>query len=573
MARTVTPKVAALIERGMQQVRAGDFQEAARSFERALQQMPELAEVHAMRGDALLRASKPDMALASAERALRLRPDWAEALMLRGNIEAELGRFAAAEASFRGAMPALGAGVQANLGNVLLEQGKFEDALGAFDAALRLRDDPALHAGRARALFGLGRRDDAERAWRSVLEREPGSLEAMEQLLQIYMGARRIDELDEICARGRAAAPGDAVFLIGQGFAAWQRDRADEAIALYREAARIAQGNDQALHREANLNEAICLLKLGRWGEGWRRYLFRLDRKALLERYPLLAPDPAALAAASAPRRIRIHLEQGLGDELFFLRFAPVLRAAGHALSYRGQPKLIQLLSARADLLEGVGSEDEPDPRPCDVELLSSDLALASGRELAPALPLAPEPARLEKAAARLRAFGPPPYIGVTWGAGLTVEEQKSFQDRAIWVKRVPPAELGELMRGLRASVVLLQRKPDAQDVAAFCGALGRPALDASDCNDDLRDAIALLSLLEDYVGVSNTNMHLMAGLTGKRARVLVQSPPEWRWAMAGEESPWFPGFKLYRQARDRSWNEPLHRLRADLESAYKLAG
>jgi hypothetical protein len=171
-----------------------------------------------------------------------------------------------------------------------------------------------------------------------------------------------------------------------------------------------------------------------------------------------------------------------------------------------------------------------------------------------------------------LRAFGPPPYIGLTWGAGLTPEEQKAFPDRPIWVKRAPLTELGELLRGLRASVVILQRKPDARDVAAFGGALGRPALDASDCNDDLRDAVALLSLLDDYIGVSNTNMHLMAGLAGKRARVLVQSPPEWRWAMRGEKSPWFPAFELYRQGSDWSWNEALQRLRPDLESTYKLA-
>jgi hypothetical protein len=139
-------------------------------------------------------------------------------------------------------------------------------------------------------------------------------------------------------------------------------------------------------------------------------------------------------------------------------------------------------------------------------------------------------------------------------------------------VKRVPPAELGELLRGLHASVLILQRKPEAQDVAAFGGALGRPALDASDCNDDLRDALALLSLLDDYIGVSNTNMHLMAGLAAKRARVLVQSPPEWRWGMVGEKSPWFPQFDLYRQARDQSWSEALQRLRTDLENAYELA-
>ena len=57
----------------------------------------------------------------------------------------------------------------------------------------------------------------------------------------------------------------------------------------------------------------------------------------------------------------------------------------------------------------------------------------------------------------------------------------------------------------------------------------------------------AVLSLIDEYVGVSNTNMHIRAGL-GKTARVLVPFPPEFRWMHAGSQSPWFAGCQLYRQ-------------------------
>jgi hypothetical protein len=217
--------------------------------------------------------------------------------------------------------------------------------------------------------------------------------------------------------------------------------------------------------------------------------------------------------------------------------------------------------------------EQAPDPLACDVELLASDLALASGHEFAPPLPLAADPARREAAAARLRAFGPPPYVGVTWAAGLTPEERKDLQKTTpVWIKRISVMELGRILRPLRATIVVLQRKPDPAETAAFYEALGRAALDASDVNEDLRDALALLACLDDYVGMSNTNMHLLAGLGAPKARVLVQSPAEWRWSMAGRESPWFPGFVLYRQGADRSWNEAYRQLSADLEKAYASA-
>jgi hypothetical protein len=84
--------------------------------------------------------------------------------------------------------------------------------------------------------------------------------------------------------------------------------------------------------------------------------------------------------------------------------------------------------------------------------------------------------------------------------------------------------------------------------------------------NENLEDMVALLAELDEYVGVSNTNMHLMAGL-GKTARVLVANPPEWRWMGAGDASPWFPGFRLYRQNQDGAWDGALDRLVTDLRA------
>src|SRR5688572_25218786 len=575
MARTVTPKVAALIERGMQLARNGEFLEAGRQFERALQQMPDLAEVHAMRADALMRADKLEPALASAERALRLRPDWGEALMLRGNIEALLARLPAAEASFRRALQLAGPSpaLYANLGNALFEQERFADALDAYEQALSGNETTDLHARRAKTLYALGRGEEAMRAWERVLERDPASLEAMEQLLQLYMAFRKIDELEALCARAVAVAPLAGVFRSGEGMVASWRGRADEALAKFRQAAELAFADDKAVHYDAVISEAMTLFKLGRWREGWARYRWRLDREALREPYPRLAPEPAALAAASAPLRIRIHIEQGLGDELFFLRFAPLLRARGHRLSYRTNLKLIPLLRGSSELFDGVGREDEADPLECDVELQSSDLALASGAELAPPLPLAVDEERRRAMAARLRAFGPPPYVGVTWRAGLVPQEQNTHRGKAVWIKRAPFEALGGLLRPLQASIVILQRKPEPAERAAFVAALGREPLDASDSNDDLRDALALLSLLEEYVGVSNTNMHLLAGLAGRGARVLVQQPPEWRWGTEGNSSPWFPGFTLYRAAQQTGWDQALVQLQRDLANSLNTKG
>jgi hypothetical protein len=104
----------------------------------------------------------------------------------------------------------------------------------------------------------------------------------------------------------------------------------------------------------------------------------------------------------------------------------------------------------------------------------------------------------------------------------------------------------------LGGTVVALQRRPEPGEIETAAGALGRPVHDFSAINDDLEDGLALTALLDRHVAVSNTNIHLAAA-AGKTADVLVPVPPEWRWGL-GEDSPWFPGFRVHRQGRDGDW-------------------
>lgn len=110
-------------------------------------------------------------------------------------------------------------------------------------------------------------------------------------------------------------------------------------------------------------------------------------------------------------------------------------------------------------------------------------------------------------------------------------------------------------------SLIALQRNPQPGEIEQLSSCLGRPVHDLTALNEDLE---AMLALIDDYIGVSNTNMHLRAGV-GKTARVLVPCPAEWRWMAAGEESPWFPGFRIYRQTPDGDWSGALNKLRGDL--------
>jgi len=317
---------------------------------------------------------------------------------------------------------------------------------------------------------------------------------------------------------------------------------------------------------DMNIKFAGLSLSTEDWETGWRYYACRPSSTRRL-------PFPEGYAIPLGPGQlVKIRYDQGLGDELFFLRFVPGLVAQGMTIHYTAHRKLFPLLQGKTDIVELSAAEPG---QTVQHDVLVGDLPYLAGmrstNDIPPPLTLPLDQAKVELLRKQLTAFGPPPYLGVTWMGGTP----KKPGSKGVWRilhKDIPAALLGKLAHDWPGTVVVLQRVPKLEDLANFSTALGRPYLDWSGLNDDLRDALAGLSLLDDYVGVSNTNMHLLAGL-GKTARVLVPHPAEWRWMASGDESPWFPGFRIYRQSIDHAWDDALGRLAQDVAEKYQSRG
>jgi hypothetical protein len=247
---------------------------------------------------------------------------------------------------------------------------------------------------------------------------------------------------------------------------------------------------------------------------------------------------------------------------VFFLRFAVALRERGHRLIAACGQKLAPLLSSLPQIFDEI--EVGAATGKAHYVLAAGDLPLAAGQDFALPLRLPVDPVRRSAFEVRLQQFGPPPYVGLTWRAGILPEDPKP-EGGVYWAKEIAPELMGAALRPLDVRVIVLQRRPPAEEIRRLADALGRPILDLSGVNDDLRDALALLSIIDEYVGVSNTNMHLRASIPDKVARVLVRMPSEWRWGVDGETSPWFPGFKVYRLALGEDWQRLLGELGRDL--------
>jgi hypothetical protein len=271
---------------------------------------------------------------------------------------------------------------------------------------------------------------------------------------------------------------------------------------------------------------------------------------------------PAVLPERLDGTRVFLRAEEGIGDILLFLRFAGELRAHGAAIALELPSELAKLAPLLADRI----AIDKP--AASDLQIWIADLpALLQTDATPPPFALHADDARSARRKEHLARLGPPPYLGLTWRAGTDVRRARELgADHAglrMLFKEISPVLLGQVVRGWPGTLVSLQRGPTPDELKAVRGAAGADVHDLAAANEDLREALALLGQLDEYIAVVNTNIHLLAGL-GRTARVLAPHPPDWRWMRDGE-SAWFPGFSVYRQPAGLDWSEPLGRLRQDL--------
>jgi tetratricopeptide (TPR) repeat protein len=410
------------------------------------------------------------------------------------------------------------------LGVAHAENGDMAQALVYLRRAVKLKPD-FVHAivNLAKVLEKEDDRDAAQKAYEHAYQLSPSYPTLAPALARVYR-ERGFAE------RARAllvTAPGIDPQALAIATAACTFDLEGEGAAIAQMRAAVDAHPDW---KTARTSLGHLLLATGHWRDGWRFY-----RDSPLRDLPR--------------DRIALRGEQGIGDVLFFLRFVPAL---GRKVSLACDRKLHSILTP-GNLLDEIRE-------PGDEGILIGDLPLLLGSEDTP--PAWPLEAR---AKADLRQYGPPPYLGVTWRAGTDLGRRREYgSDPGVLMKAVPPALLGAALRGRPGTVIVLQRGARTNDVAQFASAFKGRFEDLSALGDDLPALLGVLAALDDYVGVSNANVHFLAGL-GRSARVLIPYPGEWRWMRRPGPSPWFPGFAVYRQPRNRDWSAPLAELRRDL--------
>ena len=522
----------------------------------------------------LQRGGSLAQALAAYDAAISLDPGHAEAQEARAATLTALGRHAEAAAAWEAihARHPDAAGIAGQRGLALSAAGRHDEAFAVLRAATaRHPQDASLLAATGTVLLRLNRPQQAVGALLLAVAARPEDAQARSALGIAFL---QCDDLDQALLHSAAAfqiAPdgdtavnysrvlldaGDftqalpvsqqAVQLSGgsplarnnHALALEGLGRYEEAVQAWSEAVAAAPGDTDTCHKLATL-----LLGLGRLtADTWALYERRLDGKAGVGRVRRWHGEDVA------GKTVLLHAEQGLGDTIQFVRYAPMVAARGARVVLAVQPGLVRLLGATpgVDQVVAVGQALPPFDLFCPLLSLPAIFQTT--------LDTVPPPLRYD-----LPVGAPAPgdlRVGLVWAGnpGFVNDRRRS----------VSPDLLAPLTQMARVRCVSLQFGGGTLP-AGLC------LTDAMEGVGDFADTARRVAELDLVIAVDTAVAHLAATM-GKPVWLLSRFLGCWRWLFDRADSPWYPTLRIYRQQRPNEWADVIRRVQDDLHSFRRAA-
>lgn len=527
----------------------GRLDECLASYGKSIELNPYFAEAYNNLGSALADMGRWDEAVECFKKAIDLKPTYADAHCSLGNTLRRAGRMDEAVVSLRTAITLVPKAAEAHnaLGNALADVRCWDEAIDCYHAAIALEPDHRnAPYNLGLALGALKRWEDAIPWFQRAVALAPDSAVVHSDLGNALKESGRMERSVDSYRAAVALDPRLAMAHSNLGRALHHLGAAEEAIACYRTALALAPGV-----AETHVNLGLALLSAGEVDEGlweWEWRLRQPNNRAVLDSFqrPMLGRD-----ADYGAKTVLVWGEQGVGDQLIWSAFVPMVIAGAGRCLLECRPKLVPLFTRSFP-----GAEVRPMDRSRYHTRTDFDFHIPVGSlpwllgpryvaaELGEAF-LAADPARVAFWKSRLAALGCGPFIGMSW-TSANVDPTRALGYTTIDAWEPVFATTG-------AVFVSLQYGDAGKDVAEARTRFGVVVhvFEDLDLYDDLDEVAALAAALDVVISVDTAVAAIVAGV----------GTPLWRltWRQSEAAAPIFrlrgPSVSEFHRNTGETWD------------------
>jgi tetratricopeptide (TPR) repeat protein len=481
---------------------------------------------------------------------LRGNPQYANALHLLGLLQHQQGQHEVALKNIRRAISVLPRSelFWANLAAVYHALERYREAADGYEQAIRLNPNNGMaHFQLGCVLHALEDIDGAEANLRRAIQINPNSAQAHSHLGNTLVRLKKLDEAAGSLQHALKLSPGSAEVHTNLGLVLRHQGKLDEAVRSLQTALTI-----DSQYADAHKLLGLIFLLMGNFEAGWSHYEWRWRTKDRIF-VPRNFPQPLWDGQPLEGRSLLVHAEQGLGDTLQFVRFAPLVQQRGCRVILECQKPLQTLLSSCRGIDQLVARGDALPPFDFHMPLLSLPCLLGTHAGNIPAdVPYLVAREDLVRDWQGRLGDGNEFRVGICWQGSPTYRG-----DRQRSVALAYFAALADV-RGVR--LISLQKGAGTEqwvDVRFPVTILGA---DLDEANGAFMDTAAVMKNL-DLVISSDTAVAHLAGALGVPVWVALPKLPDWRWLLDREDSPWYPTMRLFRQEKAGEWGPVFRRI------------
>lgn len=254
-------------------------------------------------------------------------------------------------------------------------------------------------------------------------------------------------------------------------------------------------------------------------------------------------------------RSVLIYPEQGLGDAIQMVRYAPLLAARGARVVVESPIATFSLFSSLDGGID-IRRRGEIGGVDFQIAMMSLPRVFETTLDHLPAkVPYLSATKELPPELDRLLAVTGK-RIGLVWQGN---PNQVDEPDRSIQL-----SFLSRLLYRRDVTFFALQKEHGREQLADLPA--DAKLVDLGPYLDDFAVTASVISRLDLVIAPCTAVAHL-AGALGRPTWILLKRGPDWRWMLDRDDSPWYPTARLFRQRRAGDWQDVVNRVEGTLAS------